>query len=103
RKLAGVYPEDFKCDSVTTLDAVSAALGGAAHSITPQMTPPKGIALPCQYEVNASGNIEQWQWDADCRDGAKQRADALFAQYTSDSAALVNQFQATADAGIKPT
>ena len=103
RKLAGVYPEKFQCDSVTPLAALTETLGGKVQVIDNPMTPPKGVPHPCNYQLDINGQFEYWTWDADCRDGAKQRADALFAQYTNDSAAMVQQYNALSDAGIKPT
>ena len=67
------------------------------------MSPTKGVMRQCNYQVDINGQFEYWMWDADCRDGFKQRADALFAQYASDSTAMVQQYNAVADAGIKPT
>jgi len=102
RKLAGVYPEDFKCDSLTTLEALGQALGGTVRQIDSPMSMPKGLPHPCNYEVQAQAT-EYWTYDIDCRDGYKQRADALFTQYREDSAAKVHDFNVLADAGIKPT
>ncbi|MGE5183830.1 MAG: hypothetical protein ACM31C_17290 [Acidobacteriota bacterium] len=99
RKLAGVYPDQFKCESLTTLEALGQVLGGQVHVIDTPMSVPKGVPHPCNYEVNG----EPWTYDIDCRDGAKQRADALFAQYKQDSADMVQHYNALADAGIKPT
>ena len=102
RKLAGVYPEDFKCDSITTTDALGQVLGGTVRYVDASMPTPKGVPHPCNYEVQAQGT-EYWTYDIDCRNDYKQRADALFAQYRDDSAAMVQQFNGIADAGIKPT
>ncbi len=104
RKLAGVYPERFQCDSILTLEALGQLLGGDAHKQEGAMTPPRGIAAPCTYEVTVQGQAEYWTYDFDCRDGWKQRADALFEQYRTGSSDLVEHFNALADAGaIKPT
>jgi hypothetical protein len=103
RKLAGVYPEDFKCETVTSVADLGQALGGAVRVTDSPMSPPKGIAHTCSYEVDLAGAVEAWSWDADCRDGAIKRADALFTQYREDSAALVQQYNVVSDAGIKPT
>jgi hypothetical protein len=104
RPLAGVYPESFKCASILSDDAVGQVLGGTAHPLDSAMRPPKGIAYPCNYQVSADGNSEYWTFDFDCRDGMKQRADALFAQYKSGSTDMVDQYNALSDAGqIKPT
>ena len=104
RKLAGVYPERFQCDSILTVEALNAALGGSAHRLDGAMTPPRGIAPPCSYEVTVGGQAEYWTYDFDCRDGWKQRADALFEQYRTGSSDLVDRYNALSDAGaIKPT
>jgi hypothetical protein len=100
RKLAGVYPDKFRCDSILTDAAVGDLLGGSAHPIDSAMAPPKGIAYPCNYQVTSDTGTEYWTFDFDCRDGMKQRADALFAQYKSGSTDMVDQYNALADAGL---
>ena len=60
---------------------VGQLLGGTAHPIDSAMRPAAGIAYPCNYQVSSDGSMEYWTFDFDCRDGMKQRADALFAQY----------------------
>jgi hypothetical protein len=52
------------------------------------------------YDVAvAGGPHEVWSYDVDCRDGMKQRADALFEQYRQQSQDLVAQYaQQQADA-----
>jgi len=102
RKLAGVYPEQFKCDTILTDDALGQLLGGSAHPLDSAMRPPKGIAYPCNYQVTADGNVEYWMFDFDCRDNMKQRADALFAQYKTGSTDMVEQYNALSDAGQIP-
>jgi hypothetical protein len=102
RKLAGVYPEDFKCESITSLQALGDVLGGSAHLSDTPMTVPRGVPKPCTYEVQGQ-TTEYWTYDIDCRNDYKQRADALFAQYRDQSADLVQEYNKVADAGIKPT
>jgi hypothetical protein len=103
RKLAGVYPDKFKCETILADDAVGQLLGGSAHPVDSAMAPPKGIAYPCNYAITSDTGTEYWTFDFDCRDGMKQRADALFAQYRSGSTDMVDQFNALADAGqVKP-
>jgi hypothetical protein len=103
RKLAGVYPESFKCESIVTLEVLGQLLGGTARQLDGAMTPPRGIAAPCSYELTGQAP-EYWTFDFDCRDGMKQRADALFAQYSTDSSANVQKYNQLSDAGaIKPT
>jgi hypothetical protein len=98
RKLAGIYPEDWKCDTVATVEVLSKVLGGPTRQIDTPMSPPRGVPHPCNYEVQANGN-EYWTFDVDCRDGMKQRADALFAQYRAGSTDMVEQYNHAADAG----
>ncbi|HEX4420939.1 MAG TPA: hypothetical protein VH165_23645 [Kofleriaceae bacterium] len=138
RKLAGVYPEQWKCESVATLDALGAVLGGTVKPIDSPMSVPRGVPHPCNYELALAGasssasasasasapasapastpvagsaagsdaadpRLEYWTFDIDCRDGMKQRADALFAQYRQTSRELVEQYAAVADAGALKT
>jgi len=101
RKLAGVYPDQFKCESIVTLDALSQLLGGTVKPTEPQFAPAKGTPRQCTYAVDPSGDA--WMFDFDCRDDYKQRADALFEQYRQTSAENVAAYQHAADAGIKPS
>jgi hypothetical protein len=101
RKLAGVYPENFKCDSIATPDALAQVLGASARQVDSPSSIPRGVPHPCTYEV-ATQLPEYWTFDFDCRDGMKQRADALFAQYTRTSADLMESYNAASDAGPKP-
>jgi hypothetical protein len=102
RQLAGVYPDQWRCDSVATLDALGQVLGGTVKQIDSASSVQRGLPHPCTYELQAA-NLEYWTFDIDCRDGMKQRADGLFAQYKATSQELVQQYNAKADAGaIKP-
>lgn len=103
RKLAGIYPEKFQCETITPVAQLTQTLGGQARVVDNPMSPPRGVMHPCNYQVDINGAFEYWTWDADCRDDYKKRADALFTQYSNDSAAMVQQYNAAADAGIKPT
>lgn len=103
-QLAGVWPDRFDCGSIATTEQLTALLGGATRRIDNPASVPTGIAQPCNYEVLDDGKSTYWTFDFDCRDGMKQRADALFAQYAQQSAALTAQWNQLADAGaIKPT
>jgi hypothetical protein len=103
RQLAGVYPDQFKCESIATLDALGAVLGATTRVVDSASSVPKGVPHPCNYEV-ASTPLEYWTFDIDCRDGFKKRADGLFAQYRETSADLVHAYNELADAGaIKKT
>ena len=101
KKRAGVVPEKFKCDSIVGNDQLSQILGGTIRQIDNSMPVPRGVAQPCNYEVTTPNGAEGWTYDIDCRDGMKQRADALFAQYAADSAANVAAYHSI-DAGVKP-
>lgn len=101
RKLAGVVPEKFKCESIVPLDQLGQILGGSPRLIDNSMPVPTGVPQPCNYEITTSTGSEGWTYDFDCRDGYKQRADALFAQYAKDSAENVARYAALPDAGVK--
>jgi hypothetical protein len=103
-KLAGVYPEHFACDSITKTAEITQITGATkANLMVSAISPPRGVAQPCAYEVVMPTVIEYWTYDLDCRDDFKARADALFKQYIKTSGELVAQYNAAADAGIKPT
>jgi hypothetical protein len=103
RKLAGVYPENFRCDSVATTDALAEALAGPVRALDSPSSIPRGVPHPCAYEVERQPQPEYWTFDFDCRDGYKQRADALFEQYTRTSAELVEAYNGASDAAPDPT
>lgn len=104
RQLAGVYPDKWKCESIATLDQLGQVLGAAARKMDTPSSIPRGVPMPCNYEI-AAQPLEYWTFDLDCRDGFKKRADALFEQYKQTSADLVNSYNGLADAkgGIKAT
>ena len=99
RKLAGIYPEDWKCSYVASDDQLASVLGGTVHAKDSAIIPPKGVPHPCNYYVDTTP-VEDWTFDVYCRDDYKQQADALFQQYRNDSAELVQRFHAAADAGL---
>jgi hypothetical protein len=98
RHLAGVYPENWRCDSIASLETLGQLLGGPARAIDSAAPPPHGVPHPCNYEVRTP-EPEYWTFDVDCREGMKQRADALFAQYRTTSSAAIATY-AAADAGV---
>jgi hypothetical protein len=98
RKLAGVYPDQWRCESVATLDALGQVLGGTVKQIDSPMSVPRGLPHPCNYELQGA-TPEYWTFDIDCRDNMKPRADALFAQYRKTSQELIEGYSAAADAG----
>lgn len=106
RKLAGVYPEHFTCSTVTAEGDLVRVLGGTVRELDNPASVPRGVPKPCNFEVTIQQPPEYWTFDIDCRDGMKQRADALFEQYTRTSGELVTQYNIAADAapipGLKP-
>jgi hypothetical protein len=99
-ELSGVYPEKWRCDSIANLATLGQVLGGTVKQLDSAMDVPHGVPHPCNYEVMAH-EPEYWTFDIDCREGMKQRADALFAQYRETSAEAVQRY---ADAGAgKPS
>jgi hypothetical protein len=87
RKLAGVFPDRWECKSVTKPEDIAQLVGGIkATLMVSAISPPRGVPQPCAYEVVTQTEIQAWTYDIDCRDGMKQRADALFAQYKKTSA-----------------
>lgn len=102
RKLAGIYPENFRCDSIANEEALGATLAGTVRTLDSPSSIPRGVPHPCTYEVQRQPQLEYWTFDFDCRDGYKQRADALFDQYTRTSTELVDQFNIASDAAPIP-
>jgi hypothetical protein len=103
RALAGVYPEQWKCDSVATTAALGQLLGGTVRSVESALPVERGLPRPCTYEIQAR-ELEFWTFDVDCRDGMKQRADALFEQYKEQSREAIELYgtRTTGPSGAKP-
>ncbi|HEU0037335.1 MAG TPA: hypothetical protein VFQ53_42285 [Kofleriaceae bacterium] len=103
RKLAGVFPDRFDCASIATTDVLTQLLGASVKAIDTPSSVPRGLPRPCTYEVATTPNPEYWTYDFDCRDGYKQRADALFDQYKRYNADRIDQYNKLSDAGaLKP-
>ncbi|MGE0396334.1 MAG: hypothetical protein AB7T06_06415 [Kofleriaceae bacterium] len=102
RKLAGIYPENFRCDSIATEEALSAVFAAPVRTLDSPSSIPRGVPHPCTYEVQRQPQPEYWTFDFDCRDGYKRTADALFEQYTRTSSELVEQFNTASDAAPIP-
>jgi hypothetical protein len=99
-RVAGVYPDQWKCDTLATAESLAPILGGNVRVADSVAIPPQGVPHPCNYLVDLDTGTEAWTFDLDCRDHMKQRADALFAQYAQDSADQVSKYAAMADAGV---
>ena len=105
--LVGVYPKDFHCESLAPLATLEVLLGGPVHVLDSALQPPSGVPSPCNYVVDGAADDagvsqQAWTFDIDCRPDMQKRADALFAQYTSNSADLVEQYNGISDAGLPP-
>jgi hypothetical protein len=98
-KTAGVFPDRFDCASILTPDAITTLLGAPTRAIDSPSSVPRGLPRPCTYEVSGT-TPEYWTYDFDCRDGYKQRADALFEQYKQYNADRITQYNKLADAGL---
>jgi hypothetical protein len=100
-KVAGVYPENFDCNTIASTDQLASVLGAPARSIEAPSVP-RGLPKPCKYEV-ATTTPELWWFDFDCREGYKKTADALFEQYRQLNADRIQKYNEVSDAGVKPT
>lgn len=102
-QLAGVWPDRFQCASITPLEALGTVLGATPKALDNPAPIPRGVPQPCVYEVPAADRLEIWTFDFDCRDGHKQRADTLFAQYKQQNTDLIAHYDQMSAAGaIKP-
>ncbi len=106
-KLAGVWPDRFQCDTITTVEQLTPIFGGTVHQIDNPAAVPKGVAHPCVYEVNTGQMTDAgmaimtvWTYDFDCRDNYKKTADALFDEYKKVNAEMIDEFDRQADAGM---
>jgi hypothetical protein len=97
RPLAGVYPEQWRCESIATLATLGELLGGTARQVDSAAPVERGLPHPCNYEIQGR-EPEYWTFDIDCRDGMKQRADALFDQYRTMSREAIEQYKSHASA-----
>jgi hypothetical protein len=95
----GIWPKEWTCDKIATVDQIGQLLGGAARTVETGMGVPDGVPKPCNYAIDVAGVVQAWTFDLDCRNNYKRTADALFAQYTQTSADRVEQFNQMADAG----
>lgn len=86
--LVGVWPADFRCETVASAETMTQLLGAPARQVETAIPSTAGTPAPCAFLV-AAADQEAWNFDIDCRDGMKTRADALFAQYERTSADAV--------------
>jgi hypothetical protein len=98
-RMIGVEPDSFQCESVASAEALAETLGARVRSIDSPITPPRGVARPCNYVVESGdAGVAAWTFDFDCRPHAAERAEALFKQYRETSAELVDGYNAARDA-----
>jgi hypothetical protein len=93
--LAGIYPEQWRCDTIATLATLGELLGGTTRQVDSAAPVERGLPHPCNYEVQGR-EPEYWTFDVDCRDGMKQRADGLFDQYRTMSREAIEQYRSRA-------
>jgi hypothetical protein len=104
--VVGVYPDEWKCESVAPPDKLAEILGGTPRTIDSTIQTPRGVPRPCNYLVggepqptDGGPGPEAWTFDVDCRDGYDVIAGKLFDQYARGSQDLVEQYNAVVDAG----
>lgn len=91
----GVYPEQFKCESLAPLAELTAQFGGDLQATDPpESPPPRGVARPCNYlasvpasQFDGDAGPEEtravsWSFDLDCRAGALKEAEELREEYS---------------------
>jgi hypothetical protein len=99
-QLAGVWPNQFRCDSIASAETLGQVLGGQIKQTDNPTAMPKGVASPCMYEVVHDGNVEQWQFDFDCRDNYKTTFDKLVEQYRQQNLDMIADWNHKSDAGM---
>jgi len=100
KKLAGVWPNEFQCSSIAAPAALSQLLGGEAKQSENPISPSKGLAAPCMYDVVRDNLVETWQFDFYCRDDYKSKYDALVAQYRKQNLEMIADWNHKSDAGL---
>lgn len=100
RQLAGVWPQQFRCDSIAAPVALAALLGGDVKPLENPTSMPKGVASPCMYELLRDNVVEQWQFDFDCRDNYKKTFDKLIEQYRKQNLDMIADWSHKSDAGM---
>jgi hypothetical protein len=81
-EIVGVSPDDFQCESVAPIAAVSAALGSPVSPDEPHFEPPAGAPRPCNY-VGPAPEFSRWSFDLDCRESAPETGDELMVIYAT--------------------
>jgi hypothetical protein len=99
-QLAGVWPNKFQCSSIAADAALAPVLGGEIKQAENPMSPPKGVAAPCMYEVLRDNTVEVWQFDFDCRDNYKKTFESLVEQYKRQNLEMIADWNFRSDAGL---
>ena len=99
-KLAGVWPQLFRCDSIAMPHVLGELLGGEVKQTDNPTAMPKGVASPCMYEVLRNNVPEQWQFDFDCRDNYKATFDKLIEQYRQQNLEMIADWNHKSDGGL---
>lgn len=94
-----MFPDRFECTTIVSLDSLAQMLGGQVRKVDTPIQMQRGIAAPCSYEI-ASDPPAAWSYDFDCRDGYKQRADAMMKDYREKNADRIEEYKRVADAGV---
>lgn len=88
----GVYPSEFKCESIAPLPAVIEAVGETVTLRKQQFEPQFGTPGACEYhgeekkppEGVDAGVYPSWSFDIDCRTLGLQSGERLMATYAKD-------------------
>lgn len=99
-QLAGVWPQQFKCDSIAAPAALEALLGGPLRRLENSISAQKGISPPCMYELTLATGTETWQFDFDCRNDYLATYDALVAQYRKQNTEMIADWNHKSDGGM---
>jgi hypothetical protein len=92
----GVYPSEFKCETVAPLPAVIDAVGQTVTLRAQQFEPQFGTPGACEYhgeEVKPAEGIDagpypSWSFDIDCRTLGLQSGERLMATYAADETSV---------------
>lgn len=92
----GVYPSDFKCESVAKLPEVIEVVGQTVTLREQQFEPQFGTPGACEYhgkEVKPpegvdAGPYPSWSFDIDCRTLGVQSGERLMATYAKDESSV---------------
>lgn len=99
-KLAGVWPTQFRCDSIASPADLTQLLGGEVRQTGNPIAATKGVPPPCMYDVLRDNLVEQWQFDFYCRDNYTTEYEGLVAQYQKQNLEMIADWNHKSDAGM---